>query len=102
MAKTRIDLQRMLEEVLGSRNVYFQPPESIKLKYPAIIYSRSAIESEHANNNKYMKHTKYQAIVVDQDPESEIIDKMLELPMCSYVRSYASENLNHDVFEIYI
>ena len=34
----RNDLQKLLVEVLGSKNVYFQPPESVKMKYPAIVY----------------------------------------------------------------
>ena len=36
---TRLELQNKLEELLGSRHVYFQPPESVKMEYPAIKYS---------------------------------------------------------------
>jgi len=31
---TRLELQNLLENILGSRNVYFQPPENLKLNYP--------------------------------------------------------------------
>ena len=39
--KTRYELHEFLCEILGSRNVYFQPPESVKMKYPAIVYERT-------------------------------------------------------------
>ena len=42
---SRIKLQAKLEELLGSRNVYYQPPETLKIEYPAIIYSKSRINS---------------------------------------------------------
>ena len=35
----RLDLQALLEDLLGSRNVYYQPPESVKMNYPAIVYA---------------------------------------------------------------
>ena len=42
--KTRYELHEFLCEILGSRNVYFQPPESVKMKYPAIVYERTEIK----------------------------------------------------------
>ena len=36
MAKTRLDLQSYLKTLTA--NVYFQPPENVKLNYPCIIY----------------------------------------------------------------
>lgn len=98
---TRLKLHEILCEILGSRNAYFQPPESIKMKYPAIVYSRDDIESEHADNGVYMQSTAYQLIVIDPDPDSEIVDKIKMLPKCSYDRHYKADNLNHDVFTIY-
>lgn len=41
---TRLELQNKLEELLGSRHVYFQPPESVKMEYPAIKYSMTGIK----------------------------------------------------------
>ena len=34
----RLDLQKLLVELLGSDNVYFQPPPSVQMNYPAIVY----------------------------------------------------------------
>ena len=97
---SRLDLQNLLESVLGSRNVYYQPPESIRINYPAIIYSRNDIDNNFADDIVYMQNHTYQVIVIDANPDSEIIDKISKLPMCRYNRHYTSDNLNHDVFII--
>lgn len=95
---SRLELQNLLESILGSRNVYYQPPESIKIKYPAIIYSRNDIDNNFADDIVYMQNHTYQIIVIDANPDSEIINKISKLPMCRYDRHYTSDNLNHDVF----
>ena len=99
--KNRLELHEILCDCLGSRNVYFQPPESIKMQYPAIVYSRDDIENEHANNGVYMQSTAYNVIVIDADPDSEVVTKVSRLPMCIYDRHYAADNLNHDSFTLY-
>lgn len=97
----RLKLHETLCDILGSRNVYFQIPESIKMKYPAIRYSRTNIKNDHADNNVYKQSNAYQIIVIDEDPDSEIPEKISLLPMCRFDRHYVSDNLNHDVFLIY-
>lgn len=99
--RTRLELQTMLEELLGSRNVYFQPPTSIQMNYPAIVYSRDEIRNAHANNGVYMQDQAYQVTVIDEDPESEIVSKLSKLCKCSFNRHFVSDNLNHDVFILY-
>lgn len=91
----------MLEELLGSRNVYYQPPASLKMKYPAIKYSKKDVEARHADNMKYLKLNSYELIVIDYKPDNPVIEKLLELPYCSYDRPYTSDNLNHDVLTLY-
>ena len=95
---SRLELQNLLESILGSRNVYYQPPESIKIKYPAIIYSRNDIDNNFADDIVYMQNHTCQIIVIDANPDSEIVNKISKLPMCRYNRHYTSDNLNHDVF----
>lgn len=97
----RIDLQALLEDVLESRNVYFQPPESVKMNYPAIVYSRNNIENSFANDAVYMQSHIYTVTVIDKDPDSAVVEKVSRLPMCGFDRHYVSDNLNHDVFTLY-
>lgn len=100
MAKSRIELQNLLEGILGTRNVYYQPPESIRMEFPAIIYSLNRIRNNHADNSVYIKSKEYELMVIDWDPESEIIEKVLELPFCRFDRSYKADDLNHFVFTL--
>ena len=54
----RYELQAVLEGILGSGNVYFQPPENLKVRYDCIVYERSEIETVHADNAcVFMRHT---------------------------------------------
>ena len=98
---SRIELQAMLEELLGSRNVYFQPPESIRMKYPAIVYSLNNIEKFHASNAIHKRNVAYTIAYIDEDPDSENVEKISKLPYCNFDRFYTSDNLNHYIFTIY-
>ena len=98
---TRIQLQSLLETLLESRNVYFQPPPSVKIKYPCIVYSLSDIDTKFADNNPYSNSRRYQLTAIDPNPDSTIPDKLALLPMCIFDRSYTADNLNHYVFNIY-
>lgn len=97
----RQDLQNILVALLGSSNVYFQPPESIKLIYPCIIYRRDSVRTIFANDSPYKNTKRYQITVIDGNPDSGIPDKVAKLPLCSYDRSFSADNLNHDVFNLF-
>ena len=97
----RTDLQVVLEQLLGSSNVYFQPPSNIQLIYPCIIYERSYWNTTFADNKPYSLNKRYSLTVIDRDPDSTIVDKVINLPMCSFDRHYVSDNLKHDVFNLY-
>ena len=98
---SRLDLQYKLEELLGARHVYFQPPASVTMEYPAIKYSKSRIDTNKANDSTYSKFTRYELIVISKKPDDPVIDKLLDLPYCSYDRSYKADNLYHDTLSIY-
>lgn len=97
----RLELQTILEGILGSRNVYFQPPANVQLVYPCIIYERDFADTKFAGNKPYSRTKRYQVTVIDRNPDSDIPDKVAQLPMCSFDRFYASDNLNHDVFDLF-
>lgn len=101
MLGTRLELQSKLEELLGTKHVYYQPPSTVKIEYPAIIYSKSKIDKDHANDTTYRLKTRYGVIVVDKHPDNAVIQKLLMLPYCSYDRYYSSDNLNHDSLTLY-
>ena len=94
-------MQSKLEELLGTKHVYYQPPESKKLEYPAIVYSKSGIANKKADDRRYHQMIRYVLIVIDRMPDNPVIEKLLDLPYCSYDRSYVADNLNHDSLTIY-
>lgn len=97
----RLDLQGLLEEMLGSENVYYMPPESKKMQYDAIRYSKKNIRTDYANNAIYRMKDCYELVVIAKLPDHPIIKDLLALPYCSYDRHYVADNLNHDVLTIY-
>lgn len=97
----RADLQILLESILGSRNVYYDPPESIRMNYPAIRYKRSKIANTFANNSVYKQNNRYEIILMYDDPDSELPGIISRLPMCTHDREYVVDNLHHDVFTLY-
>ena len=98
---SRLELQTMLEDILGSRNVYFQPPASIKMQYPAIVYSRSNIDNTNADDAMYTQNRSYEVTVIDANSDSSIVDRLSRIPKCRFDRHFSSDNLNHDVFTLY-
>lgn len=97
----RLQLQDLLESILGSENVYFQPPANVLMQYPAIVYQRDNADTTFAGNNPYRYVKRYQVTVIDRDPDSKIPDKVAALPMCTHNRFFRANNLNHDVFTLY-
>lgn len=97
----RETLQVLLEQILGSKHVYYQPPANLQMGYPAIVYSREKIENIHADDSIYKQDTVYKITIIDKDPDSNIVYKISQIPMCRYDRHYVSDNLNHDVFTLY-
>ena len=55
-----------------SENVYFQPPSSVLMNYPAIVYERSSADTRHADNALYLHKCRYTVTVIDADPDSPI------------------------------
>ena len=101
MAKSRDELHEFLCGILGSRNAYFRPPESVKMEYPAIRYDLSKVNKRSANNTTYITSPAYEITLIDYDPESEIFQRILSIPLCSFDRPYTVDGLNHWVFTLY-
>ncbi len=97
----RLLLHEELCSILGSRNVYYQPPDSVRMSYPAIRYSLYDIDNTHADNIVYKQDIGYQIIVIDRDPDSQVVKDISKLPGIRFNRFYTSDNLNHSVFILY-
>jgi hypothetical protein len=100
--RNRVDLHEELKKALGSNYVYYQPPESIKLKFPCIIYDLSNINAVHADDGKYLDYRSYILTLVDYDPDSPIVDRVLDIPYCKFDRAFKSDNLYHFTFLVHV
>jgi hypothetical protein len=95
----RLELQALLLTMVP--NVYFQPPPSVMMKYPCIVYKRDYNNTEFADDKPYKHRKRYMVTVIDQNPDSDIPEKVKELPLCLFDRFYTADNLNHDVFKLF-
>lgn len=97
----RLDLQTLLENIPGINEVYFQPPSSISMVYPCIVFQRTDIDIKHANNNPYSHKKQYTITIIDSNPDSSIPDSVSMLQTARFDRRYVANNLYHDIFTIY-
>lgn len=98
---SRLKLQSKFEELLESKCVYYNPPESMKMGYPAIRYSKKSIDVRYANNAKYSMMDCYEVIVISTEPDDPVNEKIMALPYCSFDRPYRAGGLDHNVYTLF-
>ena len=97
----RLELQAILESILGSTHVYFQPPPNIQMQYPCIVYNRDAADAKHADSVLYAHTQRYHVTVIARDPDHVLPMQIANLPLCRFDRFYTADNLNHDAFTLF-
>lgn len=97
---SRLNLQTKLENLLGTRNVYFQPPPNLKMNYPCIVYERARFNTDFADNNPYKIDKVYYVTYIDINPDSDMPEKIAKLPMCAFQRHYVQDNKYYDQFRL--
>jgi hypothetical protein len=98
----RLELQAAFEEILGSRNVYFNPPASVQMKYDAIRYQLDGKDIRRANNKAYKHTNRYGGVFITRDPDTKVPDKLLyQFEMINIEKPYVVENLYHYPFTLY-
>ena len=98
----RLILSAKFRALLSSNNVYFQPPESLKMKYPCIRYERAKIPVTKADNINYLMRTQYTVYLITTDPDSELPYQILDefKGMISHTQHYVRDNIIHDVYTL--
>lgn len=99
--ESRLELHEFLCSILGSNHVYFQPPESIRMTYPAIVYELADIRGPKADDIFYLHTHRYTIKYISRDPDNSIINRMIEVPYCTFDRRFIADNLYHDCFTLY-
>lgn len=101
MNEKRIELQFFLEKIIGCKNVYFQPPESLKLKYPCIVYELSDEFINRADDINYSEYDLYSVTLIDKNPDTCFRKPLRDLEHCSFDRYYVLDGLNHYIYRLY-
>lgn len=103
MADDRYAFHDALVSALGSSNVYFDPPPTIRMNYPAIVYTRRTGDSQYADDSAYIYSQLYDVIVISKNPDEPAVKSMIKaFSKCRYDRHYISDNLHHDAFIVAI
>jgi hypothetical protein len=95
----RLDLHEILLTL--TPNVYFQPPATMQMEYPCIVYQNDNARTEFAGNRPYMYSKRYQITVIDRNPDSTIPDSLAWLENTLFDRHFTANNLHHSVFTLF-
>ena len=100
--KLDAELREVLQETLGYVNIYFQPPESVKMKYDCIRYEEQTMNIRRADSVPYTVRCQFNVMVISRDPDCPVPRALVErFPYCSPGRKYTADNLYHYPFTIY-
>ena len=99
---SRLQLQNELEELLGSTNVYYQPPSNSSIKYPCIIFELSNTNVRPADNKKYIKTNRYHVKHIYKSLSNELKDSILDhFMLISHDNRMKVDGLYNDDFTLY-
>lgn len=85
----------------GENHCYFSPPDGMSMNYPCIVYNYINDLDDFADNIHYIRSKRYSVTVIDEDPDSKIPDKMIEIPYCTSYRNFVVDGLNHFTYTLY-
>lgn len=102
MARSQTELSELLHKNLGNKiHYYFQPPETIKMKFPCVVYEISSGNTRYADNGLYAYMNRYTLSYITPNSEDPINDLIRCLPLCRFDRRYSQNNLYHNVYDLY-
>lgn len=101
MTKNRMALHNLLTDLLGSEHCYYQPPESVSLVYPCIVYHYDNNTRYAADDRPYALAHQFIVTLITKDPEDPVFYEMTMVPKMRFDRYYSSDNLHHYSFVYY-
>ena len=100
--RTYRDLLHLLRKAVDHDRIYFQPPENLKLGYPAIVFHLTKIKVDHADDVPYKGAREYMITLFSKDPEPDALEEILKIPYTTLDSTYISDGMNHFVFTSYL
>jgi hypothetical protein len=100
--KTRLEVQEMLEKILGSSNVYFQAPPNTGMKYPCIVYRFDRFGRDNADNQPYILTGRWEIHHMYKSIKNDIKETMLfAAPYVTFDRRIVTDGVYNDYYTIY-
>lgn len=97
---SRLDLHNELLPICP--NAYFQPPSSITMQYPCIVYNKSDKMRLYGSNGIHHSKQEYKVTVIDKNPDSDIANQVEKhFQYCVIDQYYTIDNLNHTALTLY-
>lgn len=95
----RIGLHNILTSICP--HVYFNPPETLKMEYPCIVYKLASIENRNADNIKYKTDIFYDLTYISKTSDMSTVMAINTLRYCRPGKPYVVDNLHHYTFTVY-
>lgn len=100
--RSRVDLHNRLVTILGSNQVYFQPPTNVQMKYPAIVYELEGDFSRRADNKRYTVYDKYTITHIYKDLKYDKREQILDAFLfVEFDRRLIADGLYQDVYTLH-
>ena len=101
--KSRIEIQNLLEEILGSKEVYFQAPPNTGMSYPCMIYDFEGFDTSFADNRPYLVSGQWTVHHMYKSIKNDLKERMvLEEPFFRWDRRIKSDGVYNDYYKITI
>lgn len=98
----RVDIQEKFKFLLGSNNVYYQPPANLKMKYPAIVYSLDGLDVKHFDNTRLINKTCFSVTHIYRNENENLVETMLKnFEYISFDNRSIVDGIYNDHFTIY-
>lgn len=97
----------MNQQTLHSRltaivtRAYFQPPASIKMDYPCVVYRLADTWDLNADNTNYLRMLRYDVVYITKSPADDNVLSLLNLEHTNLNSTYEKDNLYHYSYTIY-
>lgn len=98
--KDRLKLHTILSGYIKDTPQY-QPPGTLYLQYPSLVYHVIDIETDYANNEIYSATIVYEVTYISRDVTDNTPFQMIaEIPYTTFSNAYVVDKLNHTLLNI--
>lgn len=80
---------------------YYAVPENFQVKFPCVVYSKSAAEHTYSGNKVYTSQDLYRLTFMSKTIDSNLHEKFLFDFPARLINRFVTNNVEHTVLELY-